>query len=76
MKSSYKNSLFKNFEPPDDILDYIFVGRGSDYDIAEGPFSDWYKTAHVDKMTDFNLWKRPLSIDEMIAWTNCRYIND
>ena len=48
---------------PKDIIEAVHVGGGDDYpDYGSRP----------GQITDFNLWNKALSINEMISWTNCK----
>ena len=56
----------RNAQVPEDLLDSIYVGRCvSDTE---------YCSVHSGSFTDVNIWNRALSVDEMIRWTNCRYV--
>ena len=68
----HQHDLFRNINPSIGILNSIYVGKGSEYDIENGPYRNWYKNAHTEQMTDFNMWKRVLTIGEGIQWSNCR----
>ena len=46
------------------FLDTIFIGRCAD--------DKKVCSLHSGDITDINLWNKPLTIDEMIGWTNCR----
>ena len=70
----HQHDLFRNINPSIALLNSIYVGKGSEYDIENGPYKSWYKHAHTEQMTDFNMWKRVLTIDEGIQWSNCRLI--
>ena len=49
------------------MLDSIYVGRC----VSDSE----YCSVHSGSFTDVNIWNRALSVDEMIRWTNCRWIS-
>ncbi len=52
-------------EFPDDFLSKVFVGRCS-YDFNNGCSSP------EGRITDFNIWDRFLSTEQLIEWTTCK----
>lgn len=50
---------------PSDFLNKVYLGRCS---------FDFKKTCSTPEgeLSDFNVWSRALSVDEMTAWTSCR----
>ena len=62
----------KNATVPTDLLDSIYIGQLQDVSQAE----KFGYPVHFGSFTDVNIWNRALNIDEMINWTNCRYIRN
>ena len=56
----------KNATVPTDLLDSIYIGQQS--------VSQFGYPVHFGSFTDVNIWNRALGIDEMLNWTNCRYM--
>ena len=62
-------------EVPNELLDMIYVGKASDFDLDDTVVSDKIKRSQRSQpgqISDFNLWNRSLSPNEMIEWTNCK----
>ena len=48
-------------------IDEVTIGKfGKYFDQYDSPSSK------LSDLTDFNLWNKPLAINEMIQWTNCQ----
>ena len=62
----FVDERLKNVKVPSNFLDIIYVGRCADNS------SDC--SLHSGDITDVNIWNRALSMEEMIGWTNCRYV--
>ena len=50
----------------------VYVGRNTEDNFYGQPYNRWPKSIR-GKVSDFNMWNRPLTLDEMKMWTNCRY---
>ena len=62
-------------EVPNELLDMIYVGKASDFDLDDTVVSDKIKRSQRSQpgqISDFNLWNSSLSPNEMIEWTNCK----
>ena len=62
----------KNVTVPKDLLDSIYIGQYHSVSETE----KYGYSVYSGSFTDVNIWNRALSIDEMINWTNCRYIHN
>ena len=65
------NEFAKNVTVPKDLLDSIYVGQHA---VSNLRFGKLEIPVHSGSFTDVNIWNRALSINEMINWTNCRYL--
>ena len=75
--SQIEKNLAKDFalEVPEELLDMIYVGKASDFDLDESVVSGNIKRSQRSQpgqVSDFNLWNRSLSNYEMIEWTKCK----
>ena len=62
-------------EVPNELLDTIYVGKASDFDLDDTVVSGNTKRSQRSQpgqISDFNLWNRSLTSNEMIEWTNCK----
>ena len=62
----------KNATVSKDLVDSIYIGQPQDVAFAK----KYGYPVHFGSFTDVNIWNRALTIDEMINWTNCRYIDN
>ena len=68
---NHVNEFAKNITVPKDLLDSIYVGQHA---VSNLRFGKLEIPVHSGSFTDVNIWNRALSINEMINWTNCRYL--
>ncbi len=64
MNINNKEPLLKDMALPENLLDFVFVGRC----LADDP----YCSAPEGEWSDANLWSRGLTEKELADWTGCR----
>ncbi len=64
MNVNFTDLNIRNSQYPDNFLDYVHLGRC---------FNDDARcSAPEGEFTDFNIWKRYLTEQELKDWTSCR----
>lgn len=61
-KKDYRVNIELNAE-----LNKVFLARSSDETTLQVS-----KRSPIPQITDFNIWNRPLSTEEMLDWTSCK----
>ena len=72
LQFNQKVNSMEDLEWPKNFLDAIHVGRISGISEYNSIPTDLRRVSHPNQLTDFNLWNKTLSVEDMIAWTSCK----